>query len=43
MGSSVRLGLDEIPTGISIFGDRSREYVKVQDGCRMECAYCIIP
>jgi len=38
-----RLGLVEIPTGISTFGHRHRAYVKVQDGCRMECSYCIIP
>ncbi|GAF75257.1 unnamed protein product, partial [marine sediment metagenome] len=30
-------------TGISTFGSRHRCYVKVQDGCRMECSFCIIP
>jgi threonylcarbamoyladenosine tRNA methylthiotransferase MtaB len=38
-----RLGLVDIPTGISAFGPRHRAYVKVQDGCRMSCSYCIIP
>ncbi|MBN1590392.1 MAG: tRNA (N(6)-L-threonylcarbamoyladenosine(37)-C(2))-methylthiotransferase MtaB [Pirellulales bacterium] len=38
-----RFGLDPIPTGITSFGRRQRAYVKIQDGCRMECAYCIIP
>ena len=38
-----RLGLVDVPSGISTFGRRHRAYVKVQDGCRMGCAYCIIP
>ncbi len=38
-----RLGLEEPPSGISTFGNRHRAYVKVQDGCRMACSYCIIP
>ena len=38
-----RRGLIDIPQGISSFGRRHRAYVKVQDGCRMDCAYCIIP
>ena len=38
-----RLGLVDVPSGISGFGRRHRAYVKVQDGCRMGCAYCIIP
>lgn len=25
------------------FGDRSRAFLKVQEGCRLACAYCIIP
>ncbi|MDR2641774.1 MAG: tRNA (N(6)-L-threonylcarbamoyladenosine(37)-C(2))-methylthiotransferase MtaB [Planctomycetaceae bacterium] len=36
-------GLRELPTGISKFGERHRAYVKVQDGCRVGCSYCIIP
>lgn len=38
-----RLGLVDLPSGISQFGPRHRAYVKVQDGCRMQCSYCIIP
>ena len=38
-----RHGLAEPPGGIAFFGERHRAYVKVQDGCRVGCAYCIIP
>jgi threonylcarbamoyladenosine tRNA methylthiotransferase MtaB len=38
-----RLGLVDLPTGISRFGRRHRAYVKVQDGCRLACSYCIVP
>ena len=38
-----RWGVLDVPTGISRFGHRARAYVKVQDGCRMHCSYCIIP
>ncbi len=38
-----RLGLVDVPSGISTFGSRRRAYVKVQDGCRLQCAYCIVP
>jgi threonylcarbamoyladenosine tRNA methylthiotransferase MtaB len=38
-----RRGLVAVPTGISTFAPRHRAYVKVQDGCSMECSYCIIP
>ena len=38
-----RRGVLDVPTGISRFGHRARAYVKVQDGCRMKCSYCIIP
>lgn len=38
-----RFGLVDPPNGISSFGRRHRAYVKVQDGCRMPCSYCIIP
>ena len=37
------LGLTDRPTGIRQFGERHRAYVKVQDGCRIGCSYCIIP
>ena len=38
-----RWGLAEPPRGISHFRGRRRAYVKVQDGCRLNCAYCIVP
>jgi threonylcarbamoyladenosine tRNA methylthiotransferase MtaB len=38
-----RFGLVDVPTGLSSPGHRHRVYVKVQDGCRMSCSYCIIP
>lgn len=38
-----RLGVVDIPSGISEFNGRKRAYVKVQDGCILKCTYCIIP
>jgi threonylcarbamoyladenosine tRNA methylthiotransferase MtaB len=38
-----RFGVVDIPTGISGFGQRQRAYVKVQDGCMLNCSFCIIP
>jgi threonylcarbamoyladenosine tRNA methylthiotransferase MtaB len=38
-----RRGLLDAPAGLSTFGRRQRAYVKVQDGCAMQCSYCIIP
>ena len=38
-----RLGIIDIPTGITHFVGRRRAYVKVQDGCILNCSYCIIP
>jgi len=38
-----RFGVVDIPTGISTFANRQRAYVKVQDGCMLNCSYCIIP
>ncbi len=38
-----RRGVIDLPDGISAFGGRHRAYVKVQDGCRVGCSYCIIP
>jgi threonylcarbamoyladenosine tRNA methylthiotransferase MtaB len=38
-----RFGVLDVPEGISRFGDRHRAYVKVQDGCLLQCSYCIIP
>jgi threonylcarbamoyladenosine tRNA methylthiotransferase MtaB len=39
------LGCAPVPefAGISGFHQRTRAFVKVQDGCNMHCAYCIIP
>jgi threonylcarbamoyladenosine tRNA methylthiotransferase MtaB len=38
-----RWGVVDVPTGISGFGGRQRAYVKVQDGCMLNCSFCIIP
>jgi threonylcarbamoyladenosine tRNA methylthiotransferase MtaB len=38
-----RLGVVDMPAGISQFDGRQRAYVKVQDGCILKCTYCIIP
>lgn len=38
-----RLGVTDIPTGISRFDGHKRAFVKVQDGCILKCSYCIIP
>ncbi len=38
-----RLGVERPPAGIDRFDGHSRVFVKVQDGCRRVCAYCIIP
>jgi threonylcarbamoyladenosine tRNA methylthiotransferase MtaB len=38
-----QLGLTTLPKGITSFGERHRAFVKVQDGCQVGCAYCIIP
>jgi threonylcarbamoyladenosine tRNA methylthiotransferase MtaB len=38
-----RLGIVDMPTGISQFDGRKRAYVKVQDGCILKCTFCIIP
>jgi threonylcarbamoyladenosine tRNA methylthiotransferase MtaB len=38
-----RLGIVDMPRGISHFDGRKRAYVKVQDGCILKCTYCIIP
>jgi threonylcarbamoyladenosine tRNA methylthiotransferase MtaB len=36
-------GVTVRPEGISRFDDHQRAFVKVQDGCLLNCAYCIIP
>ena len=38
-----RFGVVDVPTGLSSFGCRKRAYVKVQDGCMLDCSFCIIP
>lgn len=38
-----RFGVVDIPNGISGLAGRHRAYVKVQDGCLLNCSYCIIP
>lgn len=38
-----RLGIVDIPSGISQFEGRKRAFVKIQDGCILKCTYCIIP
>jgi threonylcarbamoyladenosine tRNA methylthiotransferase MtaB len=32
-----------IPAGITEFAGHTRAFVKIQDGCDLACAYCIIP
>jgi threonylcarbamoyladenosine tRNA methylthiotransferase MtaB len=38
-----RHGVIDVPRGVHRLQDRSRAYVKVQDGCLLRCSYCIIP
>lgn len=38
-----RFGICDWPTGISRFDGHRRAFVKVQDGCILNCTYCIIP
>ncbi len=38
-----RFGVVDLPTGISTFANRQRAYVKIQDGCLLNCTFCIIP
>src|SRR5262249_47355686 len=38
-----RFGIVDIPTGINTYTNRQRAYVKVQDGCLLNCTFCIIP
>lgn len=35
-------GID-LPSSIAAFNGHSRPFVKVQEGCSMSCAYCIVP
>ncbi len=36
-------GVTRLPQGISRFDGHQRAFVKVQDGCLLNCSYCIIP
>ena len=36
-------GVMTMPAGITRFDDHQRAFVKVQDGCLLNCTYCIIP
>jgi threonylcarbamoyladenosine tRNA methylthiotransferase MtaB len=36
-------GVVSAPAGVSRFDDHQRAFVKVQDGCLLQCSYCIIP
>jgi threonylcarbamoyladenosine tRNA methylthiotransferase MtaB len=38
-----RFGVADLPTGICRFDGRHRAFVKVQDGCVLNCTFCIIP
>lgn len=38
-----RFGIWDWPAGISRFDGHRRAFVKVQDGCILNCTYCIIP
>ena len=38
-----RFGIADFPDGISRFDGHRRAFVKVQDGCILNCTYCIIP
>jgi threonylcarbamoyladenosine tRNA methylthiotransferase MtaB len=36
-------GVERLPSGIGRFDGHQRAFVKVQDGCLLNCSYCIIP
>lgn len=36
-------GVTQAPAGIARFDGHQRAFVKVQDGCLLNCSYCIIP
>ncbi len=36
-------GVSAVPAGITRFDGHQRAFVKVQDGCLLNCTYCIIP
>jgi threonylcarbamoyladenosine tRNA methylthiotransferase MtaB len=38
-----QIGVERLPRGISKFAGHHRAFVKVQDGCVLNCTFCIIP
>jgi threonylcarbamoyladenosine tRNA methylthiotransferase MtaB len=36
-------GVEHLPRGVSRFDGHQRAFVKVQDGCLLNCSFCIIP
>jgi threonylcarbamoyladenosine tRNA methylthiotransferase MtaB len=42
-GDLAEFGVHDLPRGISRFDGHQRAFVKVQDGCLLNCSYCIIP
>ncbi|RIK79697.1 MAG: tRNA (N(6)-L-threonylcarbamoyladenosine(37)-C(2))-methylthiotransferase MtaB [Planctomycetota bacterium] len=38
-----RMGVVDVPDGISNFAGHHRAFIKVQDGCLLRCSFCIIP
>ncbi len=38
-----RWGVLDPPNGISTFSNHQRAFIKVQDGCLLNCSFCIIP
>ncbi|MER3440682.1 MAG: tRNA (N(6)-L-threonylcarbamoyladenosine(37)-C(2))-methylthiotransferase MtaB [Gemmataceae bacterium] len=38
-----RFGVERLPAGITRFERHARAFVKVQDGCLLNCTFCIIP
>jgi threonylcarbamoyladenosine tRNA methylthiotransferase MtaB len=44
LGESLReIGVARLPRGVSRFAGHHRAFVKVQDGCVLDCTFCIIP
>jgi len=38
-----KFGVERMPAGITRFDGHQRAFVKVQDGCLLNCTFCIIP
>jgi threonylcarbamoyladenosine tRNA methylthiotransferase MtaB len=38
-----RWGVLDPPNGISTFANHQRAFIKIQDGCLLNCSFCIIP